>query len=167
MIYVTCSVLVVPALIIAICYTHIVYTIWKKARLVEEQNKRLEEELKIGGDGGFDYGNQQHQRQPKLGDNDKHGQARPLSELVVISSSRTANNNHQMNIAAIPLAAAPSEGVGVCNQNDSASFTSASSPSLGADQGEIDEKSCAGGDETLACKLAPCPLPSSLIGLSH
>lgn len=34
MIYVTCSLLVIPALLIAACYAHIVYTIWSKSQLV-------------------------------------------------------------------------------------------------------------------------------------
>lgn len=33
MLYLTCSLLIIPALIIAICYTHIVYTIWSKGQL--------------------------------------------------------------------------------------------------------------------------------------
>lgn len=40
MIYLTCSLLIIPALIIAICYTHIVYTIWSKGQLSSGANKQ-------------------------------------------------------------------------------------------------------------------------------
>lgn len=39
MVYLTCSLLVIPALIIAVCYTHIVYTIWRKGQLVTKQKQ--------------------------------------------------------------------------------------------------------------------------------
>lgn len=39
MVYLTSSLLVIPALIIAVCYTHIVYTIWRKGQLVAQQKQ--------------------------------------------------------------------------------------------------------------------------------
>jgi len=40
MIYITCTVLIIPALIIAVCYIHIVYTIWSKGQTVVGQQQR-------------------------------------------------------------------------------------------------------------------------------
>lgn len=40
MVYLTGSLLVVPAIIIAICYTHIVYTIWRRPRSVMQQQQQ-------------------------------------------------------------------------------------------------------------------------------
>lgn len=39
MVYLTSSLLVIPALVIAVCYTHIVYTIWRKGKLVAQQKQ--------------------------------------------------------------------------------------------------------------------------------
>lgn len=39
MIYLTVSLLIVPALVIAVCYAHIVYTIWSKGRQVAKQQR--------------------------------------------------------------------------------------------------------------------------------
>ena len=40
LIYLTSLLLILPTLIIAICYVHIVYTIWSKARLVNDQQQK-------------------------------------------------------------------------------------------------------------------------------
>lgn len=40
LIYLTSLLLILPTLIIAICYIHIVYTIWTKARLVNDQQQK-------------------------------------------------------------------------------------------------------------------------------
>lgn len=40
LIYLTSLLLIIPTLIIAICYVHIVYTIWSKVRLVSEQQQQ-------------------------------------------------------------------------------------------------------------------------------
>lgn len=47
MIYLTSSLLIVPAFIIAICYAHIVYTIWSKGRMVSRQQK-LQRQAQLG-----------------------------------------------------------------------------------------------------------------------
>lgn len=43
--YVAATVLVIPALIIAIFYIHIVYTIWRKAKLVTRQQEQHERDM--------------------------------------------------------------------------------------------------------------------------
>lgn len=40
LIYLTTTLLIIPAFIIAVCYAHIVYTIWSKGRLVARQQKQ-------------------------------------------------------------------------------------------------------------------------------
>lgn len=46
MVYLTSSLLVVPALIIAVCYVHIVYTIWRKGKLGETKRRKSEMPVK-------------------------------------------------------------------------------------------------------------------------
>lgn len=48
MIYLTSTLLVIPALIIAVCYAHIVYTIWSKGRLVSRQQQQLQRQHQLG-----------------------------------------------------------------------------------------------------------------------
>lgn len=127
MVYLTCSLLVLPALIIAICYTHIVYTIWSKGQLVV-RSQQQQQQRRPGNSSQTKPTGANKSNLPELLGYRKRGTSlnrEPMRDLCQSKADETKKDWQQHGAQAVE---SPALDISVCGQPSSGSIYQVDTP---------------------------------------